>query len=118
MNTRKKIPNPYTQVGGGLPQIEYAETEVSTQEDGENEKRKEPGTEKTTERQNDTPTPTTKEKPERATIEVSLYLTPSLDEKLEDLRREYKRRTGKRIMPNKIMRILIEQATIDDLFSE
>jgi len=111
MSTRKKIPNPYTQVGGGIPQIEYAETQ---QEEGVNETRTERETEKPTERENDKSTAKT----ERATIEVSLYLTPSLDEKLEDLRREYKRKTGKRIMPNKIMRILIKKATIDDLLTE
>lgn len=54
--------------------------------------------------------------PEKATIEVRLYLTQTLDDKLNDLRQEYKRRTGgKRIKPNEIMRKLIEQATIEDI---
>lgn len=52
---------------------------------------------------------------EKATIEVSLYLRPSQDDKLEDLKREYKRRTRKKISSNQIMRLLIEKATLDDL---
>jgi hypothetical protein len=54
--------------------------------------------------------------PEKATIEVRLYLTQTLDDKLLDLRQQYKRRTGgKRIKPNEIMRKLIEKATIEDI---
>jgi hypothetical protein len=53
---------------------------------------------------------------EKATIEISLYLRPSQDDKLEDLKREYKRRMKKKISSNQIMRLLIERATIDDLF--
>jgi|SRR5579871_3259273 len=53
---------------------------------------------------------------EKANIEVRLYLTQTLDDKLNDLRQEYKRRTGgKRIKPNEIMRKLIEQARIEDI---
>jgi hypothetical protein len=52
---------------------------------------------------------------EKATIEVSLYLRPSQDDKLEDLKREYKRRTRKKISSNQIMRLLIERATIDNI---
>jgi hypothetical protein len=52
---------------------------------------------------------------EKATIELSLYLRPSQDEKLEDLRRAYKRHTGKKISANEVMRRLIEQATLDTL---
>ncbi|WP_149403739.1 hypothetical protein [Dictyobacter arantiisoli] len=53
---------------------------------------------------------------EKATIELSLYLRPSQDDKLEDLRRAYKRRVGKKISANEIMRRLIEHASLDDLF--
>ena len=53
---------------------------------------------------------------EKATVEISLYLKPSQDDKLEDLKREYKRRTRKKISSNQIMRLLIDRATIDDLF--
>lgn len=52
---------------------------------------------------------------ERATIELSLYLRPRHDEKLEDLRRAYKRRTGKKISANELIRRLIDQASIEDL---
>ena len=55
------------------------------------------------------------EEKEKAGYEVRLYLTFSLDEKLEALRFEYKRRTGRKIKPNEIMRRLIEKATIEDL---
>jgi hypothetical protein len=53
---------------------------------------------------------------EKATIEISLYLRPSQDDKLEDLKREYKKRTRKKISSNQIMRLLIDRATLDDLF--
>jgi len=52
---------------------------------------------------------------EKATIEISLYLRPSQDDKLEDLKREYKRRTRKKISSNQIMRLLIDRATIENL---
>lgn len=52
---------------------------------------------------------------ERATFELSLYLKPSQDDKLEELKREYKRQTRKKISSNEIMRKLIEKATIEDL---
>lgn len=52
---------------------------------------------------------------ERATIEVSLYLRPSQDDKLDDLKRQYKQLTRKKISSNQIMRLLIDRATIDNL---
>ena len=52
---------------------------------------------------------------EKATIELSLYLRPSQDDKLEDLRRAYKKRTKKKISANEVMRRLINQATLDDI---
>ena len=58
---------------------------------------------------------TTKPDEEKATIELSLYLRPAQDDKLEDLRRAYKRHTGKKISANEVMRRLIEQATLDTL---
>jgi hypothetical protein len=54
---------------------------------------------------------------EKATVELSLYLKPSQDDKLEDLKREYKKRTRKKISSNQIMRKLIDQATIEDLLA-
>jgi hypothetical protein len=50
---------------------------------------------------------------EKAGYQTRLYLTFALDEKLEALKLEYKRRTGKKIKPNEIMRKLIEKATIE-----
>jgi hypothetical protein len=52
---------------------------------------------------------------ERATVELSLYLRPSQDDKLEDLRRAYKRRTGRKISANEVIRRLIEHATLEML---
>jgi hypothetical protein len=52
---------------------------------------------------------------EKATIELSLYLRLSQDNKLDDLRHAYKKRTGKRITANELMRRLIDHATIDDI---
>jgi len=52
---------------------------------------------------------------EKATIELSLYLRPAQDDKLEELRRAYKSRTHRKISANEIMRRLIERATLDDI---
>ena len=52
---------------------------------------------------------------ERATVELSLYLRPSQDDKLEELRRAYKQRTKKKISANEVMRRLIEQATVEQI---
>lgn len=52
---------------------------------------------------------------ERATVELSLYLKPSQDDKLEDLRRAYKRRVGKKISANEVIRRLIDRATLESL---
>ena len=55
------------------------------------------------------------EERERATVELSLYLRPSQDDKLEELRRAYKQRTKKKISANEVMRRLIEQATVEQI---
>jgi hypothetical protein len=55
---------------------------------------------------------------ERATIELSLYLRPHHDDKLEDLRQAYRKRTGKKITANELMRRLIDHATLDDILRE
>jgi hypothetical protein len=55
------------------------------------------------------------ENEENATIELSLYLRPSQDDKLEDLRRAYKKRKGKKISANEVIRRLIDQATLDSI---
>ncbi len=54
---------------------------------------------------------------EKAIIELSLYLRTSQDDKLEDLRRAYKRRTGKKISANEVIRRLIEKATLETLIN-
>jgi hypothetical protein len=46
---------------------------------------------------------------------LSLYLKPSQDDKLEDLRCAYKRRMGKKISANEVVRRLIDQATLESL---
>jgi hypothetical protein len=70
----------------------------------------------TVERQTVIPLPSSnKSDEEKATIELSLYLRPHHDDKLEDLRRAYKKRTGKKITANELMRRLIDHATLEDL---
>ncbi|HEY6408525.1 MAG TPA: hypothetical protein VIY29_13750 [Ktedonobacteraceae bacterium] len=46
---------------------------------------------------------------------MSLYLRPAQDDNLEDLRRAYKRRTGKKISANEDILRLIENATLETL---
>jgi len=58
------------------------------------------------------------EEAEKATIELSLYLRPSQDDKLEELRRAYKRRMRKKISANEIMRRLIDTATLEMLIRD
>lgn len=64
-----------------------------------------------------TPTKATTKKPvgDLAKVELSLYLKPAQDDKLEDLRRAYKRHTGKKISANEVMRRLIERASLETL---
>ena len=52
---------------------------------------------------------------EKNTEKITLYLTYTLYDKLEGLANEYRRRTRKRIDPNKLMRKMIERATIEEL---
>jgi len=59
-----------------------------------------------------------REEGELATVELSLYLRPAQDDKLEDLRRAYKRRTGKKISANEVVRRLIDKATLEDIVSQ
>jgi hypothetical protein len=51
-------------------------------------------------------------------IEMSLYLRQAHDDKLEELRVAYKRRTRKKINMNEIIRRLIEHGTVEDLLVE
>jgi len=52
---------------------------------------------------------------ENATVELSLYLRPSQDDKIEDLRRAYKKRTKKKISANELIRRLIDHATLENI---
>ena len=46
---------------------------------------------------------------------TTFYLTHLQAEKLDDLAHDYKKRTGQRINRNKIVRYLIDRATLDQL---
>ncbi len=50
-----------------------------------------------------------------ATEKTTLYLSPRQSDKLDDLTMSYKRRTGKRITRNMLLRKLIDRATLDDI---
>jgi hypothetical protein len=54
-------------------------------------------------------------KPSKKEIKVSFYLTPEQAEKLDDLAYEHKKRTGKRINRNDIVRHFIDHCSIEDL---
>lgn len=62
--------------------------------------------------------PSSDKKDEKATVELSLYLRPSHDDKIEDLRQAYRKRTGKKITANELMRRLIDHATLDDILPD
>lgn len=62
-----------------------------------------------------TPAAAKEDDEERATIELSLYLRPAQDDKLEDLRRAYKRATKKKISANEVIRRLIDRAELESL---
>jgi len=48
-------------------------------------------------------------------VKVSFYLTPEEEQKLDDLAYEHKKRTGKRINRNDIVRHLIDHCSSEDL---
>jgi hypothetical protein len=48
-------------------------------------------------------------------VKVSFYLTPEEEQKLDDLAYEHKKRTGKRINRNDIVRHLVDNCSIEDL---
>ncbi len=48
-------------------------------------------------------------------VKVSFYLTPEQEQKLDDLAYEHKKRTGKRINRNDIVRHLVDYCSIEDL---
>lgn len=55
---------------------------------------------------------------EKATEKLTLYLLPRQSDKLDELTLAYKKQTGRRIQRNKLMRQLIDQATLDSLLAE
>lgn len=58
-----------------------------------------------------------KSEEERATEKVTAYFTPDQYDRIEDLRRQHRKRTGKRISVNALLRRLVERATIEDLLA-
>lgn len=52
---------------------------------------------------------------ERATEKVTAYFTPPQYDRIKELRRQYRKRTGKCISVNKLLRRLVEQANIEDI---
>ena len=52
---------------------------------------------------------------ERATEKVTAYFTPPQYDKIEDLRKAHRKKTGKRISVNALLRRLVENATVEDI---
>lgn len=61
------------------------------------------------------PTRELKADEERATEKVTAYFTPPQYDRIEELRRQYRKRTGKRISVNELLRRLVEHANIEDI---
>jgi hypothetical protein len=57
-----------------------------------------------------------KSEEEQATEKVTAYFTPPQYDKIEELRRLYRKRVGKRISVNALLRQLVERATVEDIF--
>lgn len=52
---------------------------------------------------------------ERATEKVTAYFTPPQYDRIEELRRQHRKRTGKRLSVNELLRRLVEHANIEDV---
>jgi hypothetical protein len=52
---------------------------------------------------------------ERATEKVTAYFTPVQYDKIEELRRAHRKRVGKRISVNALLRRLVENAVVEDI---
>lgn len=61
------------------------------------------------------PTRELKAEEERATEKVTAYFTPPQYDRIEELRRQHRKRTGKRISVNELLRRLVEHANIEDV---
>jgi len=57
----------------------------------------------------------TKPDEEKATEKVTAYFTAEQYDKIEDLRRSHRKRTGKRISVNELLRRLVVHATVEDI---
>jgi hypothetical protein len=51
---------------------------------------------------------------EKATEQVTAYFTPSQFDRIDELQRAHRKRTGKRITVNALLRRLVENATVED----
>jgi len=60
----------------------------------------------------------TKPDDEKATEKVTAYFTAEQYDKIEDLRRSHRKRTGKRISVNELLRRLVIHATIEDILKD
>jgi hypothetical protein len=56
-----------------------------------------------------------KDDEEKATEKVTAYFTPQQYDKIDELRKAHRKRTGKRISVNVLLRRLVEVATIEDI---
>ncbi|MGH2478089.1 MAG: hypothetical protein ACRDHW_00320 [Ktedonobacteraceae bacterium] len=54
---------------------------------------------------------------ERATEKVTAYFTPPQYDRIEELRRQHRKRTGKRLSVNELLRRLVEHANLEDILS-
>lgn len=54
---------------------------------------------------------------ERASEKVTAYFTPPQYDKIEELRRQHRKRTGKRLSVNELLRRLVEHASVEDILS-
>ncbi|MGH2505856.1 MAG: hypothetical protein ACRDHZ_00315 [Ktedonobacteraceae bacterium] len=56
-----------------------------------------------------------KSEEERATEKVTAYFTPPQYDHIDELRRQYRKRTKQRISVNALLRRLVERANIEDI---
>lgn len=59
-----------------------------------------------------------KSEEERATEKVTAYFTPPQYDHIDELRRQYRKRTKQRISVNALLRRLVEHATIEDILGD
>lgn len=64
------------------------------------------------------PTRILKAEEDLAKEKVTAYFTAPQYDKIEELRRQHRKRTGKRLSVNELLRRLVEHATIEDILSE